>query len=184
MRCVKNWLDTTDEAYGIFIEDDTSFETCKYWSFTWSEFVRSLPENWEIVQLIRLNDWSDGRSAELSLRPRQWDDWGATFTTSPKLSNNGDPIEKRYKPEVLKWHAFSRSGFKFVVSSEKEVDEILEKYVKACNVPKDRIWLMPCCGSRVEHSEKAHTVAELCKKYNFNFSPRLQLVIWDKALKV
>jgi hypothetical protein len=78
MRCVKNWLDTTDEAYGIFIEDDTSFETCKYWSFTWSEFVRSLPENWEIVQLIRLNDWSDGRSAELSLRPRQWDDWGAT----------------------------------------------------------------------------------------------------------
>ena len=114
----------------------------------------------------------------------QWDVWGATFTTSPKLSNNGDPVEKRYKPEVLKWHALSGSGFKFVVSSEKEVDEILEKYVEACNVPRDRIWLMPCCGSRAEHSERAHTVAELCKKYNFNFSPRLQLVIWDKALKV
>jgi len=31
---------------------------------------------------------------------QQWVDWGATFTTSPKMANNGDPIEKRYKPEV------------------------------------------------------------------------------------
>ena len=115
---------------------------------------------------------------------QQWLDWKATFTTSPKLSNNGDPVEKRYKPEVLKWHAKNRSGFKFVVSSEAEVDEIMEKYVYECKVPTDRIWLMPCCGSRAEHSEKAHIVAELCKKHNFNFSPRLQLVIWDKALKV
>lgn len=78
MRCIKNWLDTTDEDYGIFLEDDTSFETSKYWSFTWSEFVGSLPEQWEVVQIIRLNDWSDGRSAKLSCRPREWDDWGAT----------------------------------------------------------------------------------------------------------
>jgi hypothetical protein len=78
LRCVKNWLETTDEEYGIFLEDDTSFETSKYWSFTWSEFVRSLPENWEVVQIIRLNDWSDGRSAKLSCRMREWDDWGAT----------------------------------------------------------------------------------------------------------
>jgi organic radical activating enzyme len=114
----------------------------------------------------------------------QWKDWNATFTTSPKLSNNGDPVEKRYKPEVLKWHAQNRSGFKFVVNSEQEVNEIIEKYVFNCNVPRDRIWLMPCCGSREEHTKKAHIVAELCKKHNFNFSPRLQLVIWDKALKV
>jgi hypothetical protein len=77
-RCIKNWLETTDEQYGIFLEDDTSFETSKYWSFTWSEFIRSLPENWDIIQLIRLNDWSDGRSPKLSFRPRNWDDWGAT----------------------------------------------------------------------------------------------------------
>jgi len=27
-------------------------------------------------------------------------------------------------------------------------------------------------------------VAELAKKYNFNFSPRLHLLVWDMALKV
>lgn len=78
LRCIKNWYETTDEEYGIFIEDDISFETSKYWSFKWSEFVRSLPSKWEIVQLIRLNDWSKGGEAKLSCRPRNWDDWGAT----------------------------------------------------------------------------------------------------------
>jgi organic radical activating enzyme len=110
----------------------------------------------------------------------------ATFTTSPKLSSNGDPEEKRYKPAVLRWHAENGSGFKFVINSENDLNEVLEKYIHNpdIKVPSNRVWLMPCCGSRQEHSEKAAMVAELCKKYHFNFSPRLQLVIWDKALKV
>jgi organic radical activating enzyme len=110
----------------------------------------------------------------------------ATFTTSPKLSNNGDPEEKRYKPTVLRWHVNNNSGFKFVISEQKDLDEVFEKYINHPDVliPPNRVWLMPCCGSRQEHTEKAGLVAELCKKYNFNFSPRLQLVIWDKALKV
>ena len=45
-----------------------------------------------------------------------WTDvFGATFTTSPKLSNNGDPEDKRYKPEVLKFLANNNACFKFVV---------------------------------------------------------------------
>ena len=120
------------------------------------------------------------------LPDHQWVDWKATFTTSPKLSNNGDPEEKRYKPAVLRWHVEHNSGFKFVINEEKDLDEVYEKYIlhKDILVPKDRVWLMPCCGSRAEHVEKAAMVAELCKKHHFNFSPRLQLVIWDKALKV
>jgi len=116
----------------------------------------------------------------------QWLDWKATFTTSPKLSNNGDPVEKRYKPEVLKWHVKNNSGFKFVINNEADLNEVFEKYIyhPDIKVPKERVWLMPCCGSRAEHVEKAAMVAELCKKHNLKFSPRLQLIIWDKALKV
>jgi len=116
----------------------------------------------------------------------QWVDWKATFTTSPKLSNNGDPIEKRYKPEVLKWHVKHNSGFKFVINNENDFNEVLEKYILEPNikVPRERVWLMPCCGSREEHIEKASVIAELCKKHKLKFSPRLQLVIWNKALKV
>jgi 6-pyruvoyltetrahydropterin 2'-reductase len=117
-----------------------------------------------------------------TIKPDQiwFDDLGASFTVSPKLKSNGDSEEKRYKPEVLKILAENRSCFKFVIQSEEDIKEIQEKY-KFIN-PAD-IWLMPCCGSRQEQNEKSLLVAELCKKYNYKFSPRLQLLIWDKALK-
>ena len=116
--------------------------------------------------------------------PKWYETYFATFTTSPKLANNGDPEEKRYKPEVLEWHAKNGSGFKFVVSKEEDLKEIMEKYVSRFNIRRSKIWLMPCCGSRQEHVTIAPLVAEFCKTTGFNFSPRLQLVIWDKALKV
>jgi len=118
----------------------------------------------------------------------RWQDlFDATFTTSPKLRHNGDPEDKTYKPEVLKWHANHGSGFKFVVSSDKDIEEIWSKYVKddkGINVLTSRIWFMPCCGSRDEHIEKAPAVAEYAKAMNVNFSPRLHLLVWDKALRV
>jgi 7-carboxy-7-deazaguanine synthase len=110
----------------------------------------------------------------------------ATFTTSPKLTTNGDPEKKTYKPEVLKWHKDVGSGFKFVINASEDIDEIWRKYVddEKINIPKNRIWFMPCSGSRREHVEKAPVVAEYAKAMNVNFSPRLHLLIWDMALKV
>jgi len=108
----------------------------------------------------------------------------ATFTTSPKLSSNGDPLGKRYIPEVLDWHATYNSGFKFVIKNQTDIDVVITNYVDKFDIPPSRVWLMPCCGSRQEHAEVSSMVAELAKKYYFNFSPRLQLDIWDKALKV
>jgi 6-pyruvoyltetrahydropterin 2'-reductase len=124
-----------------------------------------------------------------TLIPHQdWlDKYNATFTTSPKLTTNGDPEEKTYVPEVLKWHVEKNSGFKFVITSDRDIEEIWKKYVeddKDINVPLNRIWFMPCCGSREEHTKNAAAVAEYAKAMHVNFSPRLQLVIWDKALKV
>jgi hypothetical protein len=43
---------------------------------------------------------------------------------------------------------------------------------------------MPCCGSREEHIERAPAVAEYAKAMDVNFSPRMHLLIWNKALKV
>jgi organic radical activating enzyme len=111
----------------------------------------------------------------------------ATFTTSPKLTTNGDPEEKTYKPEVLRWHVDHNSGFKFVITSDRDIEEIWKKYVQdyeGINVPLYRIWFMPCCGSREEHIERALAVAEYAKAMHVNFSPRLHLLLWNMALKV
>lgn len=112
--------------------------------------------------------------------------WGfnATFTTSPKLASNGDSKEKRYIPEAIQWHAINGSDFKFVVQNETDIEEIFDNYVDKFNISTRNVFLMPCCGSRKELIEKSAQVAEWCKQYGFSFSPRLQLLIWDKALKV
>jgi 7-carboxy-7-deazaguanine synthase len=114
------------------------------------------------------------------------DEHQASFTTSPKMSNNGDPLDKRYKPKVLNWLVKQGACFKFVINNQKDVDELYANYISEPEVllPKDLIWLMPCCGSRKEHELKSPMVADLCKEHGFNFSPRLHLVLWDKALGV
>lgn len=109
-----------------------------------------------------------------------------TFTTSPKLSSNGDPEEKRFKPDVLRFLVEEGACFKFVAKTESDLTEVLEKYVNnpEIAVPSELIWIMPMCGSRAELLQVGPVVAEICKKYCFRFSNRMHLQIWDKALKV
>lgn len=111
---------------------------------------------------------------------------GVTFTTSPKLSNNGDPADKRFKPEVLRFLIKHHACFKFVAKQESDLDEVLENYINNPEValPSDLVWIMPMCGSRSELVQVGPAVAEICKKYGFKFSNRMHLQIWDKALKV
>jgi hypothetical protein len=43
---------------------------------------------------------------------------------------------------------------------------------------------MPQCTDRKGHIEKSGLLADLCKEYHLNFSPRLQLLLWDKTTGV
>jgi len=122
------------------------------------------------------------------LPDQEWDQSGCiiTYTTSPKLSNNGDPVEKRFKPEVLKYLIRRQACFKFVAKQEEHLDEIYSKYINnpEINLPHNLIWIMPMCGSRKELLEVGPIVADICKKHGFKFSNRMHLQLWDKALKV
>jgi len=145
------------------------------------KFIAAFQERYNFVPRI------DFETNATLIPSSEWEQYLVTFTTSPKLTSNGDPEEKTYKPDVLKWHVAEGSGFKFVINRSEDIDEIWRKYVKdeeGINIPLNRIWFMPCCGSREEHVEKAPAVAEYAKAMHVNFSPRLQLLIWNKALKV
>jgi organic radical activating enzyme len=141
-----------------------------------------------LVQQLGMHPKIDFETNATLMPDEAWvKDFNASFTTSPKLTTNGDAESKTYVAEVLRWHARHYSGFKFVINSDKDIEEIWRKYVdddKGINVDTNRIWFMPCCGSRQEHIERAPSVAEYAKAMNVNFSPRLHLLVWDQALKV
>jgi organic radical activating enzyme len=141
-----------------------------------------------LVQQLGMHPKIDFETNATLMPDEAWvKDFNASFTTSPKLTTNGDAESKTYVAEVLRWHARHYSGFKFVINSDKDIEEIWRKYVdddKGINVDTNRIWFMPCCGSRQEHIERAPAVAEYAKAMNVNFSPRLHLLVWDQALKV
>lgn len=121
------------------------------------------------------------------LPEKRWvEEFNVTFTTSPKLSSNGDPKEKRYNLETLKFHVEKLSCFKFVVKTKEDIQELFVEYINhpSLMIPRSRVWIMVCAGSRQEHVQNAEEVAEICKQYGFKMSPRLHLMVWDKALKV
>ena len=71
LKMIKKWYEETNEDYAFFCEDDLSFETVQYWNFSWKDFVDSLPENWDCVQLICIGEHLN----PIQFRKRYWDDW-------------------------------------------------------------------------------------------------------------
>lgn len=78
-RAIKNWYENTNEEYGFFCEDDLSFETVKYWNFTWEEFFKHIPDRWQTVQLsITAIDVMYFFQPEVHFRNRCWTDYSCT----------------------------------------------------------------------------------------------------------
>lgn len=55
LLAIKKWLDTDSSEYAIIMEDDLSFDTVKYWPFTWKEFLGSIKHNYDMLQLCIVN---------------------------------------------------------------------------------------------------------------------------------
>jgi 7-carboxy-7-deazaguanine synthase len=107
------------------------------------------------------------------------------YNVSPKTSNSGIPRERRFVRNTLDFFAGNdKSIFKFVVESRGDVEEIFREFVGPFKINPQRVFLMPQSVSRSEFIERSAQVAELCKEYQYNFSPRLQLVIWNKTTGV
>lgn len=76
LKAIKKWYYETDELYAFFCEDDLSLDTVEYWNFTWEEFIESIPEDADCIQLLRLNE--GGLSNDFNFRKRKNNDWSVT----------------------------------------------------------------------------------------------------------
>jgi FkbM family methyltransferase len=101
LQTIKKWYETTNEEYTIICEDDFTFDSVKYWNFSWEEFFNQLPKDWNIVQLslVRENMFIFF-NPKVKLRNRCYCDWSAcAYLISRKHAKN--LIENYYPADSI-----------------------------------------------------------------------------------
>jgi 7-carboxy-7-deazaguanine synthase len=104
---------------------------------------------------------------------------------SPKLSNSGLDAKQRINPDAIKRiMEHSNYQFKFVISTEDDVNEIFRDFIEPFNIPLKNVVCMPGLDSQTDFHERTQFVLEMSKKYRFRGLTRLHISAWDKTLNV
>ena len=110
--------------------------------------------------------------------------WVNYWNVSPKLSNSGESLQRRFNKKAIEEISYTVENlmFKFVVSSEADLDEIRDFFIRL--VGKSNIYLMPAGETREQLEKIRLKVIELCLRYEVKYSERLHIVAWNKKTGV
>jgi organic radical activating enzyme len=104
---------------------------------------------------------------------------------SPKLSNSGMTEKQRINPDAIKRiMEHSNYQFKFVISNEEDVQELLRDFVVPFSIPLKNVVCMPGLDDQDDFHERTNFVLEMAKKYKFRGLTRLHISAWNKTLNV
>ena len=107
-----------------------------------------------------------------------------TYSISPKISSANYTIDQTCNPEAVRSYskACNFAGcivLKYVVMNEDDIPNVIEytQRYKDAGVDIDEVCLMPCGGKADDKfDETQRRVFDLCVKYRFRYSPRLQMI--------
>ena len=102
---------------------------------------------------------------------------GIQWNVSPKLAGSGVPASRRINPEAIRAFLARDAWWKFVLSEEAEVDEVLH-LAERFALPRERILLQPEALRREDLTARGRWIVEACKRHGFRFSSRLHLILW------
>lgn len=104
---------------------------------------------------------------------------------SPKLANSGMTEKQRIKPDAIRRIMdHPNYQFKFVISTEEDVEEFMRDFVIPFNIPLTNVVCMPGLDSQEDFHERTRFVLEMAKKYKFIGLTRLHVSAWDKTTGV
>lgn len=107
------------------------------------------------------------------------------WNTSPKLSNSGMPLEKRWDGDILQWFSDNpNTMFKFVITCQNDFEELHSYWQAQSSLDWNKIVLMPGADSLEQLLEKNKLVAELCIQHQLRMSTRLHVEIWNQLTGV
>jgi organic radical activating enzyme len=114
-----------------------------------------------------------------TIRPKEYfNEMIAQYNVSPKLENSQNSKEHRERPQVLKFFAKNpKTIFKFVIVTPDDLKEV-ENLIAEYEITK--IYLMPEGVTQKELQERSAWLVEICKERGWNFTTRLQVILWDR----
>jgi 7-carboxy-7-deazaguanine synthase len=123
---------------------------------------------------------SDGTRIEIetagTIAPAMADGLVDQWNVSPKLANSGNPLDRRYRPDVLRaFEATGRAVFKFVVCEPSDLDEV-DAMVAECGLTD--IWIMPEGTDAAILERRAAAWADDVVKRGWNLTTRLHILLW------
>lgn len=104
---------------------------------------------------------------------------------SPKLSNSGMTEKQRINPDAIKRIMQHQNyQFKFVISTEEDVQELFRDFVVPFNIPLKNVVCMPGLDDVANFEERTQFCLEMAKKYKFRGLTRLHIAAWNRTLNV
>jgi len=102
---------------------------------------------------------------------------------SPKLSNSGMTEKQRINPDAIKRIMQHQNyQFKFVISTEEDVQELFRDFVVPFNIPLKNVVCMPGLDDVANFEERTQFCLEMAKKYKFRGLTRLHIAAWNQVL--
>lgn len=100
------------------------------------------------------------------------------FDLPQVYSINCSPKKQFINYNVLqKLSELNKTRFKFVY--ENKNDPWWYQVINKVAISRSKIWIMPQGATRKEQIQKSPEVIEYCKQNGYNFSPRLQTLVYD-----
>lgn len=128
-----------------------------------------------LVKLKQLGYWIEVETNGTIVPLQGFLDVVDQINCSPKLSNSNNSSKLRERPIALQTLSQNiKTNFKFVVSSEQDIEEILY-LVKTYHM--NDVYLMPLGVNRTELEKSRQLTQSLARQYGFNYTDRLHIVL-------
>lgn len=103
--------------------------------------------------------------------------WVNRFTVSLKLAHSGNPLEVRYRPDVIRrLHDTGKASWKFVAAMESDFDEI-DPIVYEFGL--DPVYIMPLGTTTYELDARMRVLVGPTIARGYRLTPRLHIDIWQ-----
>ena len=129
-----------------------------------------------LLHVIKGRGWRVETETAGTIAPAMADGLVDQWNVSPKLANSGNPLERRYKPEVLRaFEATGRAAFKFVACVPADLDEV-DGLVDECGLTN--VWIMPEGTDGPTIIRRSAALASDVLERGWNLSTRLHILLW------